>query len=106
MLPADLPVRLSEALVLALQSGLCLGHRRCGIGLKVRSFTGSAGSDAGVRLINTETPTGILAHMWFNLAASQESKIGRKNRDRLAKKMTPAQIAEAQKLARDWKPTN
>ena len=48
----------------------------------------------------------ILAHMWFNLAASQESEIGRKNRDRMAKKMTPAQIAEAQKLAREWKPTN
>jgi hypothetical protein len=27
-----------------------------------------------------------------------------KNRDRIAAKMTPAQIAEAQKLAREWKP--
>ncbi len=27
-----------------------------------------------------------------------------KNRDIVAKKMTPAQIAEAQKLAREWKP--
>ena len=27
-----------------------------------------------------------------------------KNRDRVAAKMTPAQIAEAQKLAREWKP--
>ena len=60
---ADLPERLSEALVLALQGGLCPGHRRCGIGLKVRSFTGSAGSDAGVRLINTETPTGMCARI-------------------------------------------
>jgi hypothetical protein len=25
-------------------------------------------------------------------------------RDRVAKEMTPAQIAEAQKLAREWKP--
>jgi TPR repeat protein len=46
----------------------------------------------------------ILAHMWFNLAANQESEIGRQNRDRMAKKMTPAQIAEAQRLAREWRP--
>ena len=28
-----------------------------------------------------------------------------KNRDMLVAKMTPAQIAEARKLAREWKPT-
>ena len=28
-----------------------------------------------------------------------------KNRDLVAAKMTPAQIAEAQKRAREWKPT-
>jgi TPR repeat protein len=50
----------------------------------------------------------VLAHMWFNLAASQSEA---KDRDRAAKardftatKMTPAQLAEAQKLAREWKP--
>ena len=29
---------------------------------------------------------------------------GRRDRDDLAKKMTPEQIAEAQKMAREWKP--
>ncbi len=45
----------------------------------------------------------VQAHMWFNLAAS-EIKIAAKFRDDLASKMTPAQIAEAQKMAREWKP--
>ncbi len=46
----------------------------------------------------------VQAHMWFNLAAARGLKFPEKRRDRLAKKMTPAQIAEAQKLAREWKP--
>ena len=46
----------------------------------------------------------VLAHMWFNLAASQGSKVGRIERKLVADKMTPAQIAEAEKLAREWKP--
>jgi len=53
----------------------------------------------------------VQAHMWFNLAAarspaSQTEMRDRavKNRDRVAAKMTPAQIAEAQRLAREWKP--
>ncbi len=49
------------------------------------------------------------AHMWFNLAASrvppgEGRDIAVKNRDIVAKTMTPAQISEAQKLAREWKP--
>ena len=49
------------------------------------------------------------AHMWFNLAASrlppgEERDDAAKNRDTVAERMTPAQIAEAQKLAREWKP--
>jgi TPR repeat protein len=53
----------------------------------------------------------VQAHKWFNLAASRfpaSEKENRdkavENRDRIAAKMTPAQIAEAQKLAREWKP--
>jgi uncharacterized protein len=45
-----------------------------------------------------------LAHMWVNLAAAGGHKDAVKNRDIVAAKMTPAQIAEAQKLAREWKP--
>ncbi len=50
----------------------------------------------------------VQAHMWYTLAASRHPPgKGRdltvKNRDILAAKMTPAQIAEAQRLAREWK---
>jgi hypothetical protein len=43
------------------------------------------------------------AHMWYNIAASKRGtswKLAAKNRDTVAKKMTPAQITEAQDLAR------
>ncbi len=43
----------------------------------------------------------VRAHMWFNLAASKGNKKGSESREEVTKKMTPAQIAEAQKMARD-----
>lgn len=43
--------------------------------------------------------------MWFSLSAAQGYKNGLINLDLTAKRMTSAQIAEAQKLAREWKPT-
>jgi TPR repeat protein len=51
----------------------------------------------------------VEAHKWFNLAASGVSYEDmrddfRKRRDAIAQRMTPAQVAEAQKLAREWKP--
>ena len=46
----------------------------------------------------------IQAHMWFNLATAQNDANAAKNRDIVAAKMAPAQIAEAQKMAREWKP--
>ena len=46
----------------------------------------------------------VQAHMWFSLAAASGSKFARISRDRMAVHMTPAQIAEAQRMARDWKP--
>jgi TPR repeat protein len=48
----------------------------------------------------------VLAHMWFNLAAAQgnENEIALKNRDLAAKSMTREQLAEAQRMAREWKP--
>jgi hypothetical protein len=49
----------------------------------------------------------VRAHQWANLAGSHYPAFGKenrdmafKNRDLVAAKMTPAQIAEAQKLAR------
>lgn len=46
----------------------------------------------------------VQAHQWYNLAAANGYDAGIKWRDRLAYVMTPAQIAQAQFLARNWKP--
>jgi len=53
----------------------------------------------------------VQAYMWFSLAASRfpasEGKRRQKalgNMDLAASKMTPDQIAKAQRLAREWKP--
>jgi TPR repeat protein len=46
----------------------------------------------------------VEAHMWLNLSAAQGDREAKKYRDWLAEKMTPSQIAEAQRLAREWKP--
>ena len=45
----------------------------------------------------------VLAYVWLNLAAASGYKDAAKSRDIVATKMAPAQIAEAQKLAREWK---
>ena len=46
------------------------------------------------------------AHRWYNLAASRATSDDQKRyagtRDEVATQMTPAQIAEAQRLAREW----
>ena len=44
----------------------------------------------------------VLAHMWLNLAAAQDQESAAKYRNIVAAKMTPAQVAEAQRLAREW----
>jgi uncharacterized protein len=46
----------------------------------------------------------VHAHMWCNLAATHGAKLAGAYRDRLATKMTTEQIAEAQRLAAEWKP--
>ena len=45
----------------------------------------------------------VLAHMWANLAAAKGVNESVKMRDNLERFMTPQQIAEAQRLAREWK---
>jgi TPR repeat protein len=49
----------------------------------------------------------VQAHQWFNLAAATSTTPSEHDqavqaRDRIAAKMTPAQVADAQKLAREW----
>ncbi len=52
----------------------------------------------------------VQAHKWFNLLASSAAfddlrKSGTRNRNIVAAQMTPKQIAEAQRLAGEWVPT-
>jgi len=56
----------------------------------------------------------LAAYMWFNLAGAHAEPAFRwdeasrtvwsavEDRDRIAAKLTPAQIAEAQRLSREW----
>jgi TPR repeat protein len=55
----------------------------------------------------------VRAHMWFSLSGARAAQITEANklaykadqmRDALAQTMNPAQIEEAQKLVREWKP--
>ena len=46
----------------------------------------------------------VQAHMWLSLAASRGHDKARNNRDAVAEEMTREQIAEAQRLAREWQP--
>lgn len=40
--------------------------------------------------------------MWFGLAAAQDHKKATNRRSKIAKKMTPKQIEEAERLAKEW----
>ena len=46
----------------------------------------------------------VLAYMWLSLAASQGNEEATKFLDTVADELTHSQIAEAQKLAREWRP--
>lgn len=44
----------------------------------------------------------VEAHKWFNLAAMKGNLEARQWRSQLAQEMSPAQVAEAQRQAREW----
>jgi TPR repeat protein len=44
----------------------------------------------------------IAAHKWFNLAALRGSDIAKNWRNQIAGEMNAGQIAQAQRLAREW----
>ena len=46
----------------------------------------------------------VLAYMWSHLAAAQDHVAGAEKRDLFGEEMTRDQIAEAKRLAREWKP--
>jgi TPR repeat protein len=45
------------------------------------------------------------AYMWFSLAAARGDQTAAEYRDAVEKSMSPAQIAEAQRLTREWRPS-
>jgi TPR repeat protein len=46
----------------------------------------------------------VLSYMWFNLSAARGEPEAAERRDFVQQSMSPPQVAEAQKLAREWKP--
>jgi TPR repeat protein len=44
----------------------------------------------------------VAAHKWFNLAAARGVEEAKRWRNQIAGEMNPGQIAQAQKLAREW----
>lgn len=48
----------------------------------------------------------VAAYKWLYLAATQGNITAKKAMSVVARKMIPAQIAEAEQLARKWKPVN
>jgi len=44
----------------------------------------------------------VAAHKWFNLAAIKGSEIAKSWRAQISREMNTGQIAEAQRLAREW----
>ena len=46
----------------------------------------------------------VRAYLWFNLAAALGNKDAVRGRDIIKERMTRAQIAEAQRLSREWRP--
>jgi len=48
----------------------------------------------------------VVAHKWFNLAAARGNPSALTHRIELAREMSADQVAEAQKLAREWLQTH
>jgi len=48
----------------------------------------------------------VVAHKWFNLASLRGNRAALARRIELAREMTASQVAQAQKLAREWLATN
>jgi len=54
----------------------------------------STGQGAGVDF--------VAAHKWFNLAAMKGSELAKSWRAQISREMSTGQIAEAQRMAREW----
>ncbi len=65
---------------------------------------GYAAAQNNLGIILGDGGDNVEGYMWLHLAAVQGDEKARRNRDITAENMTPEQIAEAQGLAREWKP--
>jgi uncharacterized protein len=93
------------------QGGLPQDYAEAVKWLRKAAEQGNAGaqSDLGAMYENGQgvAQDYVHAHMWFTLAAGGSpvwAPPQNSRRDQVARKMTPDQIAEAQRLAREWKP--
>ena len=48
----------------------------------------------------------VSALMWWNIASASGQKDAQRDRELVAKRMTPDQITEAQRMVREWKATH
>lgn len=48
----------------------------------------------------------VISYMWYDLSAAQGSDVARRSRDVVEERMTPEQVAEAQRLSREWTETH
>ena len=46
----------------------------------------------------------VLAYMWATLAAAEDAQNAEENLARIAERLSAEQIAEAERLAAEWKP--
>jgi len=71
--------------------------------LAAKQGASSAQTNLGILYANGQgvLQDNVLAHSWFNLAETSGNVDAVKGRDLVERKMTPTQIAKAQKMARD-----
>jgi TPR repeat protein len=80
--------------------------------LEESAFAGTAGGEIFVRLGLMYSTGGaiaedrVAAHKWFNIAASKGCRDGIELRREIAREMTEAEIAAAQRAAREWLTTH
>jgi uncharacterized protein len=84
----------------SIDEGMKWYRRAADQGLAIAQFNLGFGYASGQGVPQND----VMAHMWFNLSAAQGSHDAARNLDTIEQIMTPAQIAEAQKLAREWRP--
>ncbi len=113
-------VLLSLVLLLSLSSayaGSCFDDAPDVADCKVKAEQGfaSAQFNLGVMYENGKVPPpeylgfiygeeqeAVMAHMYYNIAAANGNSFASDNREGMEKRMSSSQIAEAQKLAREW----